>query len=348
MRYLFFDIECCDGAHICEFGYVLCDENFKTIKKRTILMNPEKPFNLGGRRFNSGIALSYPERVYRKNPTFSAYYEEIKALLCANDQMVIGFSTSNDANFLNIACEEYEKEAIIFKFYDVQRAYKNFFGETASLENAAKSLDVALEGRLHESSDDALLTMQLAKAMCLRKNASLGELLASAASANFGGDLNKQLACLVEHPAYFSAAELKRMVREFAERALPEGDVTKNALFNKRVCFSERFETDETKNCIVLMQQIINRGGHVVSKASECKFFVKHASDDVKIKKSRYYYAKTAARRTVKILTLDELLSLLNLTSEQLAALPVPQLSLDFPSSYVSVPHATFHLGDII
>ena len=28
MRYLAFDIECCDGKHICEFGYVITDEKF--------------------------------------------------------------------------------------------------------------------------------------------------------------------------------------------------------------------------------------------------------------------------------------------------------------------------------
>lgn len=33
MRYLAFDIECCDGKHICEFGYVITDEKFNIIKK---------------------------------------------------------------------------------------------------------------------------------------------------------------------------------------------------------------------------------------------------------------------------------------------------------------------------
>lgn len=32
MRYLFFDIECCDGENICEFGYVITDEKFQTLK----------------------------------------------------------------------------------------------------------------------------------------------------------------------------------------------------------------------------------------------------------------------------------------------------------------------------
>ena len=29
LRYLFFDIECCDGKHMCSFGYVVCDEKMK-------------------------------------------------------------------------------------------------------------------------------------------------------------------------------------------------------------------------------------------------------------------------------------------------------------------------------
>lgn len=32
MRYLAFDIECCDGKHICEFGYVITDEKYYIIK----------------------------------------------------------------------------------------------------------------------------------------------------------------------------------------------------------------------------------------------------------------------------------------------------------------------------
>ena len=29
MKYSFFDIECCDGNHICSFGYVIVNKNFK-------------------------------------------------------------------------------------------------------------------------------------------------------------------------------------------------------------------------------------------------------------------------------------------------------------------------------
>lgn len=46
MRYLSFDIECCDGQHICEFGYVLIDEKFNILERDCITINPEYKFKL--------------------------------------------------------------------------------------------------------------------------------------------------------------------------------------------------------------------------------------------------------------------------------------------------------------
>ena len=36
MKYLSFDIECCDGRHICEFGYVVVDEKFNVLERDCI------------------------------------------------------------------------------------------------------------------------------------------------------------------------------------------------------------------------------------------------------------------------------------------------------------------------
>lgn len=46
MKYLSFDIECCDGQHICEFGYVLIDEQFNVLERDCITINPEYKFKL--------------------------------------------------------------------------------------------------------------------------------------------------------------------------------------------------------------------------------------------------------------------------------------------------------------
>lgn len=42
MRYLFFDIECCNGRDICEFGYVITDTEFNVLEKNDFTINPEK------------------------------------------------------------------------------------------------------------------------------------------------------------------------------------------------------------------------------------------------------------------------------------------------------------------
>jgi hypothetical protein len=58
MKYLFFDVECynCHNGigKICEFGYILTDENFKILAKDDIPMSPGRGhwnrFDLIGRK----------------------------------------------------------------------------------------------------------------------------------------------------------------------------------------------------------------------------------------------------------------------------------------------------------
>lgn len=67
------------------------------------------------------------------------------------------------------------------------------------IENAAKELEISVPERLHESSEDALLTMEVFKQICKKKNISPNEVLQTCHSANFSGDLNKEILYLSEH-----------------------------------------------------------------------------------------------------------------------------------------------------
>ena len=97
MRYLFFDIECCDGKHICEFGYVITDENFNPLEKKDITINPKAKFNLTGRPNRPDIKLFYSEEFYYSSPEFPVFYDEIKRLLEYDEQIIMGHAISNDA-----------------------------------------------------------------------------------------------------------------------------------------------------------------------------------------------------------------------------------------------------------
>ena len=349
MRYLFFDIECCDGTHICEFGYVLADERLNVIKKENILMNPEKPFHFGYRRPGREIQLTHKEEEYLRAPNFKTYYETIKRLLEEEEQRIIGFSTSNDAKFLNTACGRYGLPAIEFKFYDVQKIYKILFNQTRSLDNAAKDLGIPVTDKLHESSEDSYLTMEIVKEICKRKDISVEELCQLAYSANFGNDLNKQLSYLGEHPEAFSKGQLKRIVGEFAKRAKRQGDVITSEFTDKKICFSSIYEKEATRDCVVLIQQIVDRGGSVCFKVSECDYYIMHEEDDENDKGSRYHHAKQVMQDgSIKILSFGEFLSILGLDEAKLKELPIPQVKTKGREQHIEAEHATYCLGDIL
>ena len=90
MRFLSFDIECCDSVHICEFGYVLSDEHFNVLDKQVLIINPQKPFTLTGRPDQEDLKLFFPEETYYAAQEFPSFYQKIKSLIEYQDQIVIG------------------------------------------------------------------------------------------------------------------------------------------------------------------------------------------------------------------------------------------------------------------
>ena len=351
MKYLFFDIECCDGIHICEFGYVITDEQLKVLDKECILMNPEAAFNLTGRKGGRDLYLTHSEEEYRSSPTFTAYYEKIKQLIEEKEQIIIGFSMNDDAKFLNAACKQYDLKPIEFEFFDVQRAYKKLFDKIISLENMAKELEVSVPERLHESSEDALLTLEVFKQICKKKNISPTEVLQTCYSLNFGGDINKEISYLSEHPDQFSKRKIKKIISRFVESANPHGKIIKSEFAGKKVCFSALYEQEQPVECIILMQQIVNRGGSIDFKVSECDYYIKHDSDDENDKHSRYHYISQVSQdQFTKVISFDEFLAMLDLNETKLKRLPVPQVveSQRKQCNHIEETHAFVSLGEIL
>lgn len=353
MKYLFFDIECCDGKHICEFGYVITDEQFKVLAKECILINPEAPFKLEGRKGGRDLYLTHSEEEYRSSPIFTAYYEKIKQLIEEKEQKIVGFSMNDDAKFLNTACKRkrYDLPPIEFEFFDMQKAYQKFFDKKPSLENAAKELEIPVPERLHESSEEALLTLEVFKQICKKKNISPNEVLQTCHSVNFGEDLNKEILYLSEHPDQFSKGKVKKIISRFVESAKPQDDIIESEFTGKKVCFSTLYEQEQPAACIILMQQIVNRGGSIDFKVSECDYYIKHHFDDENDKHSRYHYiAQISQNQFTKVISFNEFLAILDLNETKLKELPIPQVveSQHKQRNHIEEAHVSVSLGEIL
>ena len=179
MKYLFFDIECCDGRHICSFGYIKTDEKFKILEKRDIVINPKKPFNLGPRG-ESELKFCYPKSLFFKQKEFPFFYDELKNLLSQKDCINFGFSIGNDFNFLNIACARYGLPPFLIKGIDVQIMQKYITNDTncRALEKVADSRHIDFSKlRLHKSCDDAQLSMCILKNICQEYGYSIKDIV---------------------------------------------------------------------------------------------------------------------------------------------------------------------------
>ena len=177
-HYLFFDTECCDGFHICEFGYVISDAEFNITDRGTILINPEKPFRLGRKGFEPRIKLHYSEKEYKSAPNFKAKYSDIKTILENKEYVICGHSLDSDVNYLHRACQAYGKPFLKFEFFDSQLAYKLFKGNknVSSLESISADLNISTDG-IHKAECDAEITLKICKELCKLNNMTFAEFI---------------------------------------------------------------------------------------------------------------------------------------------------------------------------
>ncbi len=177
MNYLFFDIESIDRVHktICTFGYVLTDSKFNILQKEDIIINPNlQDSELDKWALNKIV--KYPLERIRTNPTFDKYYDKIKNLIQDSQTIVFGYGLINDIAYVNSESKRYNKELIIddnVKLFEVQDVYKEYSGDKnpMSLKKLAQNLEIDISHLIaHKSSDDAEITMLVAKTLLAKLN----------------------------------------------------------------------------------------------------------------------------------------------------------------------------------
>ena len=344
MRYLFFDIECCNGRDICEFGYVITDEQFNELKTEVITIDPNAKFNLTGRKDSRDIKLFFSEEKYYNSPSFSHYYKFIKELIEQDDQIIVGHSIGNDAKFLRTACKKHSLPPIDFKFNDSQKMFAEYFNENrrVSLEEAGEIFDIEKPLYQHRSDLDSRQTMRFVEKMCESLNVTLEELIdlcptCSGEMKNFEikydvSNYDKWLNIAKTSPENVINKRNKILFSDFLRNVKMQGKGIKSILTGKSVCISNNYEKYHFKEMLSLVQLIINNGGTYVRKASMCDYFVKYNLIDVNGIENpcqRLKSAEDAIAQGSKIMVIsfDELLGILKISNRELSKMPFPDSS---------------------
>ena len=311
MNYLFFDIECSDGMHMCSFGYVLTDGDFNVLKKEDILINPEAPFRLSRYKGEPQIQLGYPKEKFYAAPNFVARYEKIKRILEKKNQLVLGHSVLNDVNFLQIACDRYSKPHFEYSFIDEQYIYKAMNeGKAVStaLEKIAEVYEIEPES-LHRSDDDSKTTMEIVRRMCADRHTTIDKLAEEYPLSK--GKVEKGIIkrFVIEPYKWFCSAVFD-IKPEFdgkmsKEELLKDG---KNKFFyGKKFCFATKLERTIPLKIYTLVEMITARGGEYTDNPADCDVFVRHRT-------SKCYRTQYAIQhRTAKVIPFETLLSVLEM-----------------------------------
>lgn len=170
MNYLFIDCEVAnkndDKPKICQFGYILTDENFTILNERNIYINPgvgQDFSNIEERK----IKIDYSEnnyKFYHQQKMFSSFYEDIKNQLTQEDILVIGWAIQNDAFYLLSECDRYRKEQFDFSCFDLQQICDSLHGNKRSTKLKDNVLEELLETYPeHNALNDCHLTLEVLK-----------------------------------------------------------------------------------------------------------------------------------------------------------------------------------------
>ena len=312
MQYLFFDIECanCFNGHgkICSFGYVICDENFKVLEQRDILINPKSKFHLGKPGTDIGIKLAYEESEFLKHGDFSETYDEIKSLLTNGNYIAFGHAVGNDLQFILSDCERYKKEKFYVKAYDTQIIFRQLRKEKtdAGLERLCEEYGIEKEA-LHRSDYDALITMQVLKNICKETNCTIDELLAMFPESF----LEIKHGEIVKH---FNITSPAKTVLNYSKKVYPDKTVIVKSLEQVSIAIDNVFEESDIKRAKKIVRWIKRVGANYTIKTKKCNIYVMEDKDSKRSKQAIELLAQKKAE--FKIMNLEELQKITNLEEE--------------------------------
>ena len=351
MKYLFFDLEYATSKggniKICEFGYVITDEDFKIQERDNFIINP----NIFREEWDWRVVRTILTRrvsEYENSPKFDEYYDDLVKLIKSADY-VFGHSINGDAKALNCDCQRYGLPSIDFKFYDIKEFYKHYNSSKndTSVVNILNDLEIEGEEGEHDAEVDAVNTMYEFKAMLQRLEMTAQELIDICPS-------------IVDYNENFvvQSLEIARMIKEenmeknltgegsnlmkrnskqsrtflqFLDNVLPTTEEGKT-LDGLKFSISINYEELHYRQMLNIVQMLCNKGASYVMKAGLCDVFVTYKvlnedGTERTCSKSKYVNKAIEDGANIKVISFDKFVEMLGLT--EVDRIGVPMVSFD-------------------
>lgn len=257
MKIFSFDIESSTGNHrdgsMCSFGYVVADEN--GLSQKDIVIKPKTD------RFESRVKLHYEKEFILKQEPFPYHYEEIKNLFNGNDY-IVGFSVSNDVEFLNNACELYKLPKIEYEFLDVQLLFKTVYKRPNLCALSTIAEELGIEYEAHRSDEDARVTYLVLKRIIEGLNMPLSEIL-----SKYNITLGKNTQNEVIHCSngILTHKEINVLILDFIQKNYKHSRRYKGGLSFKTFAFSDNIRYENVNNFRRIIKKIFDLNGKVSS-----------------------------------------------------------------------------------
>lgn len=347
MKYLFFDLEYATSKggniKICEFGYIMTDENFNISNRDNFIINP----NIIKEDWDYKVVKNILTRKiseYEECPTFDEYYDDIVNLIESADY-IFGHTLNGDANALNCECLRYELPSIDFKFYDIKEFYKEYrsITEDVSVTNILKDLKVEGEFGIHDAEVDSVNTMYEFKAMLEKLEMSVEEIIQlcpsavdynknySVESLEISGLIYDENMQKLLNGTYDNSMAIHddkyRILSQFINNVIPNKKALKT-LKNLKVAISFNYEQNHYRQILNIVQILCNKGAKYVKKITTCNIFVRYDlyDEDGNLNecfKLQLVNEATKKGHKIKVISFNDFLKMIDLTEEELDNLPM-------------------------
>ncbi len=302
MKILSYDIESTTGSHsdasMCTFGYCIADEKFNIIEQRDIVMRPHT------RRYEPRIKLHYDKSFIKAQQPFPFWYDEIKELFQSCD-LIVGFSVSNDVDFLNNACQVYNLDKITYDFVDVQLLHKTVYKKQnmCGLEGVAN--DFGIEYLAHRSDEDARVTLLVLKRMADDLNLTVEELLRKFHITPGSNGKTETVPCT---NGTYTKKEINYLINLFIEKHRRHSRRYKGGLSYKSFAFSDEIRYGDIDLYRKIIKKTYDLNGRVGQIENSNHFVSKEGVLTDKEKKS--LSLRNEGRKRITPITLEKLLDL--------------------------------------